>query len=208
MALRSLIAVLILAVAGAYARDLGSHRAAARTVPDLTAVPREIEGWVGEDYRMSDSVAGVLGADAYVLRRYRGPGGASVWFFLAYFKQQQVGSQIHSPRNCLPGSGWTVLSLRHTRVDLGGRAQPVERMMIERHDEKEEMLYWFRTRSGTVTGEYALKWDLVRNSLLGRPTDAAFLRFNAPVADAGAMRAFMTAVKGPVDRVLGEAGLR
>jgi len=208
MAFRALMAVLLLAAAGAYARDLSGHRAEARGVPDLASIPEKIGGWVGEEYKMSDSVARVLGADAYVLRRYRGPGDISVWFFLAYFRQQQVGSQIHSPRNCLPGSGWTVLSLRHGEVDLDGRAQPVERMLIERNQEREEMLYWFRTRSGTVTGEYALKWDLVRNSLLGRPTDAAFLRFNAATADTGAMREFMTAAKGPVDRVLGKAGLR
>jgi len=38
------------------------------------------------------------------------------------------------------------------------------------------MFYWFETRSGIVRSEFSLKWDLMMNSMLLRPTDAAFVR--------------------------------
>jgi hypothetical protein len=44
-------------------------------------------------------------------------------------------------------------------------------------------LYWFETRSGSIRDEYSLKIDLVKNSLLFRPTDAAIVRFTINVTD-------------------------
>ncbi len=46
---------------------------------------------------------------------------------------------------------------------------------------KEIMLYWFWTRSGIITSEYALKIDLAKNALFRKPTDAAFVRLNFPI---------------------------
>jgi len=38
------------------------------------------------------------------------------------------------------------------------------------------MYYWFETRSGSLTSEFALKFNLFLNALFMRPTDAAFVR--------------------------------
>lgn len=208
MAVRALILILLLGIAGAYAQVLGGRRVESGPLPDLNGIPAQLDGWVSEDYSMSETSTDVLGADAYLHRRYESAGGAQVWVFLAYFREQQVGSQIHSPRNCVPGSGWDVRSL--ARADeLPGRAgQPAQQMMIERNGQRQEMLYWFRTRAGTVTGEYGLKWDLLRNSLLGRPTNAVFVRFNASSADSAAMRDLLARLEGPMDRVLAGVGIR
>jgi EpsI family protein len=81
-------------------------------------------------------------------------------------------------------------------------------MMIERSGQRQEMLYWFRTRGGTMTGEYALKWDLLRNSLLGRPTNAVFVRFSAIESDADAMRDLLARLDEPMGRVLAEVGIQ
>ncbi len=208
MAVRALIVVLILAGAGIYARALEDHHARVATLPDLARLPRQIDGWVGEDYSLTDPVAAVLGADTVLFRLYRRPeDGASVWLFLAYFKQQAVNSQIHSPRNCVPGSGWTVQSVKPVHLELGGAGQDARRMVIEKNGQEQEMLYWFRTRGGDLSGEYRLKWDLVLNSLRGRPTDAAFIRYNASERDRDALREFMTSMRQPLNGVLGQVGL-
>ena len=49
----------------------------------------------------------VLRADDYLTREYRAPAGKSASLFLAYFRSQRAGQTPHSPKNCLPGSGWT-----------------------------------------------------------------------------------------------------
>ena len=47
----------------------------------------------------------VLRADDTLNRIYR-LRAASSYLFIAYFKTQRYGQSPHSPKNCLPGSGW------------------------------------------------------------------------------------------------------
>ena len=157
---------------------------------------------------MDERTAGVLDADATLSRRYWRRDGTEVWLFVAYFAEQQVNSQIHSPRNCLPGAGWNVASLEQETLDLGGRPQPASRLRMRRQQVQQDVVYWFRTQGGTVSGEYALKWDLVKNSLAGRPTNAAFIRYSALSADSVALHEVMTLLDAPLSQVLGEVGLR
>ena len=43
------------------------------------------------------------------------------------------------------------------------------------------MFYWFETRGGILRTEFGLKLDLMRNALLFRPTDVAFVRVTTDV---------------------------
>ena len=208
MALRYFIVLLIVAGSGAYARVLDAHRVSATQPPKLERLPAEFGDWRSRDIPMPPNIAKVLGADATLQRIYQNSSRQQVEVFLAYFSRQAVNSQIHSPKHCLPGAGWTIVSTEPTRVDLPLRSQPATRMLLHQEGVSEEMLYWFRTRSGSVTGEYALKLDLVRNSLARRPTDAVFVRYVAHEADQAAMKDVMATLQGPLDGILNQAGLR
>ncbi len=164
--------------------------------------------WSSDDLTSDEDVAKVLAADATVNRCYRRTDGAKVWVFAAYFAQQQVNSQIHSPRNCVPGGGWKVQSVARESIPVGGTMQPAVRMLISRGGLREEVLYWFRSGGGTFTGEYAFKWDLVRCSLARRPTNAVFVRYNAETADSTATRELMALLQPHFDTIYRDVGLR
>lgn len=149
----------------------------------------------------------MLAADAMLQRLYRRTDGAQAWLFLAYFAQQQVNSQIHSPRHCIPGGGWRVAFIRQEEIDVAGERRPATRMRVMNDQGAQDVLYWFSTRGGITSGEFALKWDLVKNSLAGRPTDALFVRYNAAVADSAALAEMMGLLEGPLDQLMAEVGL-
>ena len=44
------------------------------------------------------------------------------------------------------------------------------------------MMYWFETRSGVISDEFGLKLDLMKNSLMLMPTDAAICRITMPLS--------------------------
>ena len=176
-------------------------------LPQFQTLPTELSGWRGEEIPSDKVTAEVLAADVTSKRVYTGAGGTQVGVFVAYFAQQQVNSQIHSPRNCLPGAGWKPISITERKFELSGAPTDATRMVVRRGEHQSVVLYWFRTRSGNVTGEYALKWDLVKNSIARRPTDAAFIRYTADYADSSALRDFMTLFEPHLDRVLGDVGL-
>jgi EpsI family protein len=205
--IRILIVSLIVGLGGLYARALSSQRVGVTAMPNFDLMPTTIAGWYSQDFPLSESIAAVLDADLVLQRGYRNASGNEVWLFLAYFAEQQVNSQIHSPRHCVPGSGWNVSSLESQTVQLAQGPENVACMSLERLGTEQEMLYWFRTRSGTVTGEYALKWDLVRNALARRPTDALFVRYHARKQDAEAMQQLMRQLDPAMNNMLREVGL-
>jgi EpsI family protein len=208
MVARILIVLVLVGSAGLYARSLAARRSYSDRLPALQDLPRHVGEWQSEDLPLSEDVSEILAAETTLYRRYYRIDGSEVWLFLAYFAEQRVNSQIHSPRHCVPGGGWRIESLDALTVALPGGTCPTTRMVIGRDDQKVEMLYWFRTRGGVVTGEYRLKWDLLKNSLAGRPTDAVFVRFTAPIMDSEAMRRLVAELDAPLSRVLGEVGLQ
>ncbi len=207
MAIRILIVTLVLGSAGIYARTLAIERAFTTSTPQLTRLPTAVGRWYSEDIPLSEPVAEVLAADVTLQRVYRHPSGAEALLFVAYFSEQQVNSQIHSPRNCVPGSGWNVVSVEPGFLTLPGGKAPMTTMILQRNDRHKEMIYWFRTRGGTVTGEYALKLDLVRNALARRPTDAAFVRYLSLVEHGEAMRELIAQLDPYLVATLAEVGL-
>jgi EpsI family protein len=150
--------------------------------PNFERIPLSVDGYIGENRRFSEQSYEVLQADTSLLRWYWAPTGESFWVFIAYFKSQKYGSQIHSPRHCLPGGGWKILELEPFALPVGdNHYKSVNRLIITEQSRRELMFYWYETRGGSVRSEFALKWDLMVNSLLLRPTDAAIIRLNMPM---------------------------
>jgi EpsI family protein len=153
-----------------------------KKLPGFALIPMQSGNWSGQEYFFSDQTYELLKADASTLRRYANDEGKELYLFVSYFKSQKYGSQIHSPKNCLPGSGWKILTREKSRIKgASGSDLLVNRLLISDSRSKEVMYYWFQTRSGLVTSELGLKLDLVLNSLKRAPTDAAFIRINLPL---------------------------
>jgi EpsI family protein len=208
MVIRYVIAIIFVAISGIYIDDLRGTRAYTEKLPDLGLFPTELSEWQSEDIPTDAATAAVLAADTTLHRCFIHNDGTKVWFYIAYFAQQQVNSQIHSPRNCLPAGGWRVVSLEKEIFPLEGHPQEATVMRTQQRNYAQDVVYWFRTQGGDVAGEYALKWDLVKNSLARRPTNAAFIRYSAPVADSTYLREVMTALDEPLSRILEEVGIK
>src|SRR5690348_549338 len=83
-----------------------SERLPAREM--LSSFPTELGGWSGQDREISDDVRQILGPGDFLDRLYAEPQHYPINLFIAYFPSQKSGNSIHSPKNCLPGSGWSV----------------------------------------------------------------------------------------------------
>ncbi len=174
-------AVLLAGVAGrATVQPTGvqSLRAPLETFPERLGPYRALQ-----DEEISPAELRVLRPDDYLKRRYAGPDGRTVSLFTAYYGRQLSGATIHSPRNCLPGSGWQPVS--HTRVPLEtpyGTAE-VNRYLLE-HERGARALvfYWYQGRGRVGANEYLVKWELLRDAIVHRRTDEALVRVVVPLA--------------------------
>lgn len=180
------MAVSLLLVAQAAAYYMIPKAEYAPAAPPMAAFPSELGGWrMVAEYPVEDAVQKVLRADDTLNRSYASENGVPLNLFMAYFKSQKTGVAPHSPKNCLPGSGWAPLSSEIAQVRIAGRSEPLEvnRFIVARGTEKTLVLYWYQTAYRVIASEYEAKVWLVIDSLLHKRSDTAIVRVVAPLPE-------------------------
>ena len=155
----------------------------------LSGVPLMLGAWnfAGEGV-VDDETRDILKADDLLLREYRDSStGRAGTLFVAAFRSQRNGKTPHSPKNCLPGSGWTQLSSGDYSIDVGG-AQPitVNRYVVQHGDDRSVVLYWYQSRDRVVASEYKAKFWVMADAIRLNRTDTALVRVVMPVVNGDA----------------------
>lgn len=159
----------------------------ASTRPKLGAIPMALGEWNGAPAPPIDAeTARVLAADQYVHRVYSGPRG-NIEMDLAYYAQPRVGSNMHSPLNCLPGNGWQVTDVRDLQLSVDRRTWPIRDTLVERRGTRYALTYWFQSRSRIVASEWSNRVYLLGDALRRQPVDAAIVRLFTPAAGDGSV---------------------
>jgi EpsI family protein len=162
--------------------------AAAPVIPPrqpLAEFPRQLGRWaaVSDEAIDADTLA-VLKADDYLVRTYRGKGGEPAALFIAYYRAQHAGESMHSPKNCMPGSGWQ--PVQNDRVSLGtdARGQPiwVNRYVVAKGGQRALALYWYQENGRTIASEYWGKIYMVWDTFRTGRRDGAIVRISVPMA--------------------------
>lgn len=181
----AVILLTLLLVGQACAYYLVPKSEIAPKAPEMKHFPASLGSWkMVADYPVEDEVQKVLRADDTLNRVYVSPGSpASLNLFMAYFRSQKTGVAPHSPKNCLPGSGWAPLSSEIVKMAIAGSAEPLEvnRFIVARGTEKTLVLYWYQTAHRSIASEYEAKVWLVLDSLRYRRSDTAIVRVVAPL---------------------------
>jgi EpsI family protein len=178
---RTWVAALVLAAAAAYLQI--SARAEVPVQASLDALPMTVGGWTGAPAgELSDETLAVLGADSYLERIYTSDRArVPVGLFVGFYGRQRQGNTIHSPLNCLPGSGWTTLSRERMTVPIGSAAIEVNRLLVGKGYERYAVLYWYESRGRAVASEYTNKMLLVADAIRFNRSDGAIVRVMTPV---------------------------
>jgi EpsI family protein len=103
---------------------------------------------------------------------------------VAAFRSQRTGKAPHSPKNCLPGSGWVKISSGEIPIDVG-RATPisVNRYVVAYGSQRSLVLYWYQSRDRAVADEYKAKFWVIRDAIRLNRTDTALVRVVVPVVN-------------------------
>jgi EpsI family protein len=145
---------------------------------------------------MEKEITDVLQADDYATRWYGKKPSSVASLFVAFFKTQKTGQTPHSPKNCLPGSGWIWTVSDQISIDLpaANRTIAVNRYIVQKGEQKSLVLYWYQSRDRVVASEYWAKVYVVADSLRYNRTDTALVRVEVPVIDGNDQAATRTAV--------------
>jgi EpsI family protein len=159
-----------------------------RPVPpreSLSQMPVYLGGWLGQELPdLPVGQKGVLRADDYILREYV-RSGLSLGLFIAYYRQQRSGDALHSPQNCLPGSGWEPVSSSVIRISLEsppGDSFKANDYIVSKDGDKGEVIYWYQSAGRRFASEYLGKMYLVWDGITENRTDGALIRITGPYA--------------------------
>lgn len=176
----AMLAVLLGATAGmAYL----SKREDTPPAKPLSDFPTQIAGFKSvADWPLEQRFIDVLGVTDYLNRGYVSPTEGQVGLYIGYFRSQRTGASIHSPKNCLPGSGWQPEQATVYELTLDdGRKVPINLYIVRKDLDEQLVLYWYQAHGRVVASEYWGKYYLIYDALRLNRTDAALVRITAPI---------------------------
>ncbi len=157
----------------------------------LTGIPSTIDGWQQTETidLTKQSLDKLKPSD--VLSRVYTKDGWEAEVFVAYYASQHAGETMHSPKQCLVGSGWEIWKPGSAQVSFQGKPVTVNRYGIQRETDRMIVFYWYQSQSRIVASEYAGKLLLARDALLKGNTAGSLVRIalkDRPGADQEGLR--------------------
>jgi EpsI family protein len=194
-ATKALTIVLLAQAAVFYGFSRGEHVPASKALANFSI---DSSQWLPvRDEPLDKETLDVLKADDTLSRIYQNrKTGQAVQLFVAYFSTQRTGKTPHSPKNCLPGSGWVPTQSGTMHVSIPGEAQPItiNRYLVSREQSQDLVLYWYQSRNRVVASEYRAKMFTILDSIRYRRSDTSLVRVVGPVVDGNADSATDAAV--------------
>jgi EpsI family protein len=144
----------------------------------LHELPYTIANWMGQERPLQDQVVQAVGVTDYTSRLYVRPADAPVDLYIGYYASQRTGDTIHSPKNCLPGSGWDPVESGYATIPIPGRRDiVVNEYVIQKDQDKQLVFYWYQSRGRVIASEYAGKFWMMADAISPRSrTDGSLVR--------------------------------
>ncbi len=122
----------------------------------------------------------VLKATDYLNREYIDHQGHHVYLYIGYHNGGKDSGSIHSPRHCLPSSGWVNIRSEKISLEIENRKLSLVRAIYRKDGENMLFLYWYQVKEKSLTDEYSLKLAEIMNSLFKRRRESALIRISVP----------------------------
>jgi EpsI family protein len=148
----------------------------------LALFPMEFKNWRGAPRTLDTELVNSMGFTDYLLADYTdytndAAVGRPLNFYVAYYASQHAGAHPHSPQFCIPGGGWTIASQSIVALPFNeGASIDVNRVIIEKHDVRQVVYYWFEERGRHIAREDALRYYAIKDAILDNRSDGALVR--------------------------------
>jgi EpsI family protein len=160
--------------------ELTSRRISDSLAVPLDQIDTEIAGWKHvSDNTLAASVLKQLDPTSYLSRTYK-KGTTDLDLFIAYYAQQRAGESMHSPKHCLPGSGWEIWKHGSAIVPVNQQKIEINKYSVQNHGTRMLMSYWYQSKTRAFSSEYMGKMLLAKDTLLTGHTAGSIVRIIVP----------------------------
>jgi EpsI family protein len=159
-------------------------RASIPSAKSLAYFPTLCRDWrMTSQERFDDDILSVLKPTDYLSRSYENGIGTRIGLYVGYHDGGKNSGDIHSPKNCLPGSGWHQLSSQQVGIGVPRGTISLTKAVYQKGENRELFLYWFQVRDKSFSDEYSLKLAEISNAVMHGRKDASFIRVSVPFED-------------------------
>ena len=151
-----------------------------REVPplrNLSRFPKTLGNYsFAQDQSFSDAVIENAGMDSYLMRFFQDESGYTLGLYIGYYQIQTEGHIIHSPKHCLPGSGWNTIKAGSLQTS----SNSINQWVMQKGDEKQLVHFWYHGRGRVIANEYIDRMLMIFDSIFRKRTDGALIRITGP----------------------------
>ena len=147
----------------------------------MSAVAARFEGFDGKSLVIDSAEQRVAGMSDYALRTFGPDSNPLFTVYVGYYERQVQGKTIHSPKNCLPGAGWEILSANRIASPSVAPQGTINRVLLANRGNQALVYYWYQGRGRLESSEYKVKWNLLRDAALFGRTEEALVRIVVPI---------------------------
>jgi len=199
----AIVLMLLLTLAG---YGLSERREPEYLARPLETIDKQITGWtMTGDEPLGERVLERLQLTSYISRIYEKQ-GTKLGLFIAFYAQQRAGESMHSPKHCLPGSGWEIWKHDSAMIPVNGSQVQINQYSIQNSGQRMLVFYWYQSKRRIIASEYMGKILLAKDALVDGRTAGSLVRITLPdTATAPAeARAFASLLIPEVQRCFGE----
>jgi EpsI family protein len=202
------VAAMVLVVAFVFVLRAFGRTAPVAAQDHLSQLPLRLGAWQGQDTPIETRIVAAIGVDSYLNRVYVDFAGRPVELYVAFYANQKTDKWVHSPKDCIPGTGWEPVRAGTASVDVPGRGLVVvNRYVIEKGLDHRLVFYWYQGRGRVIASEYAAKFWLAADAMRWNRTDESLVRVITPMVDGESaagkrLRDFLRAVLPQLDQAI------
>ena len=176
----TLLAVLTMLTGTLLLVEWSDRRQAENLTSPLESISNQVDGWIMDaNQTLSPAELRVPMPTSYLSREYR-KDREHLELFVAYYAFQRAGETMHSPKNCLPGSGWEIWKREQIAIPAEGRSFLINKYFVQNMGKRLIVFCWYQSRERVVADEYQSKFLLVRDAVMARSTSGVFVRVVVP----------------------------
>jgi EpsI family protein len=162
----------------------------ARSAPNtqLGKFPTKIGSYeqVGEDLEPDENVQRLILTSNILMRHYAMPNRMPIYLTIVH--AETVRSDLHQPEFCLVGQGFEIRNQYSAPVGIMFRGK---RLVLERGDAKQVVLYWYKTGVELTDSSMLNTWYWTRHKLFSdTPPSSSLVKLSMYVGPAGEEAAF------------------
>jgi len=164
------LATLIVAGIAVHGFQRWMYRKSAGTLPvTLAKFPEELGEWRAVSVGLDEEIEAVLHLEDHWSASYAADRGRTASLLIGYYGDEAV-AKLHQPTVCYPGAGWTVVRTERITLPTAGNpheAMEVNRLVVERGEQRQIVLYWFHFPGATVAEPSLSKLHRIAQALQG-----------------------------------------